>query len=328
MSILIMSEVFVHSDTRLATRLVLLALADAANDSHRMCWESVDTIASKARVSRRQTFTALAELAKRHVIEDVPEDDQPLAARRYKTAVRRILPVAEWMPEPEKGAESAPVEGGAESARVSKFSPNPNNPIVEIEVLRTSGAHSAPIEDNHRPGARGWDAVQPLRRGGRKSKKQEALERAQAELELDPAYIAAQTLADDAPAAPLAARLPASDDDLAQPDQRARKPRSKSQAERLADGFARWAKQVGHAVPGSTNKAALTRNLRRWMTEGAEYQDIVRMIETYWSPTWQRSDNTEAWKDFQNQRGALTQRLGKVAQAKQAEDNRYDESAW
>lgn len=341
MSILIMSEVFAYSDARLANRLVLLALADAAGDSHRMCWESVDTIAAKARVSRRKAFDALAYLAEHGVVEDVPDEEKPAEALRYSSVVRRIMPVSSWIPEAE-GAESAsggaksapplrpavlPVRGADSARGGAEFSPNPNNPIGDIEVLRTSGARALHEDEHHRPGARGWDAVQPLRRGGRKSKKQIAEEKAQAELELDPAYVVSQALAEEAPAARPSGRLPASDDDLAPPVRRSRQPRSKAPAERLADYFAREAKRVGHPVPG-TNRAALTRNLRTWLAESAEYGAIVKMIDTYWAPDWRRSDNTEAWKDFQNQRGAIIQRLTKVTQASQSEANRYDESAW
>lgn len=333
-----MGEVFVHSDTRLATRLVLLALADAANDSQRMCWESVDTIAAKARVSRRQCFTALATLEERRVIEHVRDDERPSEAERYRSTVRRILPVSEWLPEPGKGAESAPPSKGAESARVSNSAPNPNNQLEVRDIEETSSLpprRSARSESGEaegvssRPGAKGWDAVAPLRGpGGRKKKtrKQEALEREAAERELDPAYVVAQVLGSDAPGDVQNAALAALDDDLAPPVRASWKKRSTRPSEDLAEFFDRRAQEVGHPVPGATNLGALTGNFGRWMREGLEREVVRQMIITYWSASWNRSENVPAWKDFLAARGLLTERLGKAENA--LEKHRHDVDYW
>jgi hypothetical protein len=333
---MIMSEVFTQSDTRLATRLVLLALADAANDSHRMCWESVDTIAAKARVSRRQVFTALATLEERRVVEHVPDAEKPAEAERYKSVVRRVLPVSEWLPEPSKGAESAPLSEGAESAQVSKFSPNPNNQLEVRDIEETTflpprrSARSNPGEAEEipvRPGARGWNAVAAPKRGGRKkTRKQQAEEAALAEKELDPAYVVAQTLGEEDPGSSPAGRLPASDDDLAPPVRRPREKRSKRPSEELAEFFGKRAEEVGHPVPGATNLSALYGNFGRWMAQGLERETIRQMIITYWSSSWNRSENHPAWKDFLGARGLLTERLGKVDNT--MEKHRHDESFW
>jgi hypothetical protein len=333
---MIMSEVFTQSDTRLATRLVLLALADAANDSHRMCWESVDTLAAKARVSRRQVFTALATLEERRVVEHVPDAEKPAEAVRYKSVVRRVLPVSEWLPEPSKGAESAPPSEGAESAQVSKFSPNPNNQLEVRDIGTTSlfpprrsarsdsgGAEEIPS----RPGARGWDAVAAPRRGGRKkTRKQQAEEAALAEKELDPAYVVAQALGEEDPGSSPAGRLPASDSDLAPPVRRPREKRSKRPSEELAEFFGKRAEEVGHPVPGATNLSALYGNFGRWMAQGLERETIRQMIIIYWSSSWSRSENHPAWKDFLAARGLLTERLGKAENV--MEKHRHDESYW
>lgn len=335
-----MSEVFTYSDTRLATRLVLLALADAAGDTHRMCWESVDTIAGKARVSRRKAFEALHDLAAQCVIEDVPDAEKPPEALRYASVVRRILPVSSWNSKP-GGAEFAPPlppavlpEGGAESARGgAEFSPNPSyltrsNREIE-ETTSLLGAHRASEGLTTRPGAKGWEAVAAPKRGGRrKTRKQEAAEREQAERELDPAYVISQSLDENDPGTSLGDDLPAADVEQAPAVQRGRKPRSKRPCERLAEYFDREARRVGSNVPGATNKAALGRNLQRWMDEGTDYATVSRMITQYWSESWKRSDVDPAWKDFQNQRGLLTQRLGKQAKANQSEGDRYNEGAW
>jgi hypothetical protein len=320
-----MSEVFSYSDTRLATRLVLLALADAANDTHRMCWESADTIAGKARVSKRQTYASLALLEEQGVVEHVPDDEVPVEALRYKSVVRRIKPVTEW-PVTSPSAESALLRGADSAPPVSKFSPNPNIPTRsnrDTSYLQGDALEEEPV----RPGAKGWGAVAAPKRGGRKkSRKQVAEEQARAEMELDPAYVVSQALGEEDPAAPLGGRLPASDDDLAPPVQRPPKKRSQRPSEELASFFDKRAQEVGHPVPGSSNLAALTGNFGRWMAQGAERDEIRQMIITYWSSSWQRSDNVVAWKDFLAARGLLTKRLGKAAS--EMEDNRFNEDYW
>ncbi|RZU35949.1 hypothetical protein EV284_3432 [Streptomyces sp. BK022] len=327
-----MSEVFTHSNTRLATRLVLLALADAANDTHRMCWESADTIAGKARVSKRQAYVSLAALEKDGIVEHVPEDQIPLEALRYKSVVRRIKPVSEW---PES-ADSAPPESADSAPPVSKFSPNPNNQLEVRDIEETSflpprrSARSDPGEAEEipaRPGGKGWDAVRAPRQGGRKkTKKQAAIEAAQAELELDPAYVVAQALGEEDAGSVQDGRLPASDDDLAPPVRRPREKRSLRPSEVLASFFEKRALEVGHPVPGAVNLGALAGNFGRWMKEGVRYEEITKMIITYWSVSWNRSENVPAWKDFLAARGLLTERLGKAENA--MEKHRHDEDYW
>jgi hypothetical protein len=321
-----MSEVFSYSDTRLATRLVLLALADAANDTHRMCWESADTIAGKARVSKRQAYASLATLEEQGVVEHVPDDEVPVEALRYKSVVRRIKPVAEW-PVTSPSADSASLSSADSAPPVSKFSPNPNIPTRsnrDTSYLQGDALEEVPVT---RPGAKGWGAVAAPKRGGRKkSRKQVAEEQAQAEMELDPAYVVSQALEENTPSFTLYGDLPASDGDLAPPVQRPPRKRSQRPSEELASFFDKRAQEVGHPVPGTTNLSALTGNFGRWMAQGTERDEIRQMIITYWSSSWQRSDNVVAWKDFLAARGLLTKRLGKAASA--MEDNRFNEDYW
>jgi hypothetical protein len=321
-----MSEVFSYSDTRLATRLVLLALADAANDTHRMCWESADTIAGKARVSKRQAYASLATLEEQGVVEHVPDDEVPVEALRYKSVVRRIKPVAEW-PVTSPSAESALLRGADSAPPVSKFSPNPNIPTRsnrDTSYLQGDALQDEPVT---RPGAKGWGAVAAPKRGGRKkSRKQVAEEQAQAERELDPAFVVSQALEESTPSFSLYGDLPASQDVPAPPVQRPPRKRSTRPSEELALFFDKRAQEVGHPVPGTTNLSALTGNFGRWMAQGTERDEIRQMIITYWSSSWQRSDNVVAWKDFLAARGLLTQRLGKAVSA--MEDNRFNEDYW
>jgi hypothetical protein len=182
-------------------------------------------------------------------------------------------------------------------------------------------------EISTRPGARGWDAVASPRRGGRKkTRKQQAEEAALAEKELDPAYVVAQALGEEDSGSSQDARLPASDDDLAPPVRRPREKRSRRPSEELAEFFGKRAEEVGHPVPGATNLGALTGQFGRWMAQGLERETIRQMIITYWSSSWNRSENHPAWKDFLAARGLLTERLGKAENT--MEKHRHDESFW
>jgi hypothetical protein len=349
-----MGEVMRSKHTRLASRLVLLAMADAADDDFRMCWLSVPTIASKANIKERQTYNVLRDLEERHIIAAVPDEERPPESLRYKSAVRRILPVEEWIPEPEKGARTTP----ANNAGVSEGSCDITTPKDPANFAPCTGVHPTPnyltsttreieettslpprqsarsdlydAEETPRPGAKGWNAVRPLRGPGgkRKSRKQEALEQEQAERELDPAYVVSQAIGDSDPGESLAARLPASDDDLAPPVRRTPKKRSKRPSEELAEFFDHRAGEVGHPVPGSTNLGALTGTFGRWMAQGLGREEVRQMIITYWSTSWQRSDNVVAWKDFLAARGLLTQRLGKADKVDEVENNRFNEDYW
>jgi hypothetical protein len=61
MSIHVMSMVFKHSQATLGSRLVLLAIADNAND-HGLCWPSVNLLAEKSLMSERNVQYALQKL--------------------------------------------------------------------------------------------------------------------------------------------------------------------------------------------------------------------------------------------------------------------------
>jgi Helix-turn-helix domain len=59
-----MSAVFAYSKSRLAARLVLLAVADHADDDGNNAWPSIPTLARKALVSERQAQRAIRTLQK------------------------------------------------------------------------------------------------------------------------------------------------------------------------------------------------------------------------------------------------------------------------
>lgn len=377
-----------------------------------MMWESVKTLAKRTRMTERSVYNSLRALALQDILETVPREAAPREALLYKSVVRRIRPVEDWIdlktPEEREAAERrqqvrdrfeakagefrqkilardgavcrhcgetdetvlvcdhriSVYDGGTNdlenlqilcvmcNSRKGRHSEvgmqnlqGPNSDIASLQKLQGEQVSYNPNnqprsnrdtsylqgdalgEDPPKPGSKGWGAVAAPKRGGRKkSRKQEALDREQAERELDPAYVVAQALAEEDPGESLASRVPASEDDLAPPVQRGRKARSVRPSESLALFFDKRSLEVGHPVPGATNISALTGNFGRWMAQGTDREDIRKMIIVYWSVSWQRSDNVVAWKDFLAARGLLTQRLGKAAGA--MEDNRFNTDYW
>jgi hypothetical protein len=99
MSLEAMTWVFRHSDTTLSHRLVLLVLADNANDDTWEAYPSVGTIASKARISERQARYALRALeAGGHIVA--------VGKSQLQTTIYRVVK------DPSPTAESA---GGQDS---------------------------------------------------------------------------------------------------------------------------------------------------------------------------------------------------------------------
>lgn len=318
-------------------------------------WETRTTDLPGARDEPREgrdaVRTALRELREAGYMTQ--EREQYLDPESGKWLWETVTVVRDF-PEPEKPSpENVPTtdfqasetswdiptkEGASEDGFPGPVVLIPNYPTSNREIEKTTSSpprRSARSGAKHaeevpaRPGGKGWDAVRPLGSSVRKkSRKQMAEEAAQAERELDPAYVVAQTLDEEGAAQAPGRRLPASDDDLAPPVRRGRKPRSKRPSEELAEFFDSRAQDVGHPVPGSTNLGALAGNFGRWMAQGTERQEIRQMIITYWSPSWQRSDSTVAWKDFLAARGLLTQRTGKAQAVDQVEANRFNEDYW
>jgi len=80
MSIKIMAQVFALPEPTGSARLVLLALADNANDAG-ICWPGMSTIASKAAVSRSTVIRMVAELEQAGFIERIR---RPNTSNMYK----------------------------------------------------------------------------------------------------------------------------------------------------------------------------------------------------------------------------------------------------
>lgn len=102
--------------------LVLLALADHAHDDGSAAYPSVETLARKARLSRRGTFEALKRLKRIGAIS--PEGHGPRGTVSYRIN----------MVQPMHGAATAPVQPGAAGGAVtSTQGVNPTAPEPPIE---------------------------------------------------------------------------------------------------------------------------------------------------------------------------------------------------
>lgn len=91
MSIEIMNEVWKHAPVDQGTLLVLLALADSADERSRMCYPGInETLAPKTRLSPRQVKRCLSDLAANGIIS-VRRNASPL-----KTNLYQIAPAHAW----------------------------------------------------------------------------------------------------------------------------------------------------------------------------------------------------------------------------------------
>lgn len=90
MSIEIMTEVWKHATVDQGTLLVLLALADSADERSRSCYPGIDGLAAKSRLSERQVQYCLQRLREIGIVE-VKRNASPV-----KTNLYRITEVARW----------------------------------------------------------------------------------------------------------------------------------------------------------------------------------------------------------------------------------------
>lgn len=89
-----MAWVWEHSLTSGSERLVLLALADNANDQG-FCWPSLETIAKKANISRRYVISIIKKLEKRGdiIVERRRETSKKNKSNVYQVVMYVSLPV-------------------------------------------------------------------------------------------------------------------------------------------------------------------------------------------------------------------------------------------
>ncbi len=137
MSIRVMNWVWEHSAAKGTERLLLLAIADAADDTGRNAFPSIDTLARKIVMSPRTVQRLIAKLEAAGLIE-VSRHAGGRDSNRY-----RIV-----MPEPDIGAGSArnqadsqqPHESSAQSTGGDKMSPRQT--VTPDTAMSPQGCHS------------------------------------------------------------------------------------------------------------------------------------------------------------------------------------------
>lgn len=158
-----MSWVFEHSDAEASDRLVLLALADHADDESWSCWPSVPRLARKARVSERTVQRCLRSLAEAgHIeVESQGADVRRADRRPNRYTIRRgdsVTPRSGVTPETERG-DNQRADG------VTLLSPEPS---VEPPVKPSENPSSTAVDraETERQFEHFWNAY-PKRNGKR-----------------------------------------------------------------------------------------------------------------------------------------------------------------
>lgn len=136
MSIKVMSEVWDHATVSQGTLLVLLALADSADERSRECWPAISSIAAKARLSERQVQRCIVELQSCEIIVITPN------AGRSGSNLFRIQEVTKWRGDKMSGGD-AHVTGG-----VTPMSPGGVTPMSPKPSLRTINEPSIARDDD------------------------------------------------------------------------------------------------------------------------------------------------------------------------------------
>jgi helix-turn-helix protein len=151
-SVQALSWVLTHSKARLASRLVLLAIADNADDSGHNAWPSVPTIARKALVTARQVQRALAVLVGLQELLIIPGGG-PGGAHMYQVLMGgdKLSP---------GGVTNLGGGGDKSGGVIRKNRPEPSKTITPPTPLRKGGADLTP-----RPHTRKRQRNQPYKKG-------------------------------------------------------------------------------------------------------------------------------------------------------------------
>jgi hypothetical protein len=149
MSIRVMAQVWGDSQQSGGKLLVLLALADYANDEG-VCWPSIESLAAKARLSERQTQRVIRELESSGEVKiytgGFVSGDK--LANTYRVQPRQNVT-------PPAGPEMSPMGDTGDAQRVTPTTPQPSTePSEEPSTAEgTSGNDAAaPGDEGHLPG--------------------------------------------------------------------------------------------------------------------------------------------------------------------------------
>lgn len=129
MSIKLMNAIWDHSPYKGSKLLILLSLADMANDAGK-CWPSIPTISRRARLTERQTMIVLAQLRADQAID---WDNRPGTSNMY--AIANPAPLNPDSPlRPDSGVPLRPDSPPPESRFTPPLNPDSPKPLLNHQV--------------------------------------------------------------------------------------------------------------------------------------------------------------------------------------------------
>ena len=299
-------------------RLVLIVIAEAANDTTRMAWESVATIARKTNLSKRSVYRILDKLEREGIILPVDAADTPPESLRYKSVVRRITPANTW-----PLIVTSEGEGDILSSSERLMSPvsplTPTSPNPSTSTSRTTSCDSR----NFVPRTPGPD---PVGRAPRRKKQQVAVE-------VDPQTRIAQEMEEAEYAAGLKERIieAADPEDIRRVEIKKGKAVNKDTAYGLAQHFreqvtntgADWSSGLTHNAVGS-----LSKHFAQWQRDGKTADQIRAMVDVFVTEPAMRDVRVTPWKDFLAKRDRLYAAVQTREKNQAMETHRDDPNYW
>lgn len=133
MSIKIMTEVWDHAPVSGGTLLVLLAIADSADETSRTCFPGIENLAHKARLSERQVKRAIVELAEALIVH-VDRNASPFKTNLYRVSEPRFWGRSDKMSPTPIGHPRHPKGDTHVTSDVTPMSPKPSVTSEEPSV--------------------------------------------------------------------------------------------------------------------------------------------------------------------------------------------------
>lgn len=140
MSVRIISTVFERSEATHAARLVLIALADNASDDG-IAWPTQETLAHKARLSKRAVADAISELVSKNEIE----------VRKAQVGRRRVNVYRVLLDAREPDYERLPFKLNEPFSRDADFASRGESDDVQTSPSRRAGSAHPSIEPSLKP---------------------------------------------------------------------------------------------------------------------------------------------------------------------------------
>lgn len=313
------------------TKLVLLAVADSADDDYRLTALSVETLARRIDTTVRSVYRALNALQARGILQDHVSAPHKIKKQLsgYGSNLRQLSPQDSWsnITTDNLSVDTSQVlvlEEANVTTPVTLVTPYreaiTTNPIDPLETSSLESLDNVPVVDLE---------AETRPRPGRKIRPKSKLGISYDE---DEGY--------DAGADPAAQLFGAEEEPDTQPLQDPTnrwaaydavpkgKGRTVGPAEATARYFAAAGRQSG-AGPGIGNVAALSGSFSKWVkNDGMTYEQIKRMIDAFWTAGYRRNERSRPWEDFLAQRAILFDRLRGENVAAEIEANQENPDYW